>query len=308
MKTERKITGWILKKNVGEILPVNHQLVRFEEEANKRGIDLMFLAPSEIDIVVTKDDRKSILVNGKVVPLPDFVIPRLGSATGYYASAVIRHLERLGVQSINGSEAINTVRDKMYSMQILAQKGLPVPKTMLVRFPISVDLVDKQIGFPLVMKTLAGSLGNGVHLVKDKDGFQDLMDFIHQTDPSARIILQEFISKSHGKDLRVLVVGGRAIGCMLRESKDGNFKANYTRGGMAKRFEMTKEIEILAIEATKVLGLDVSGVDILFDGEGFKICEVNSSAGFKGFEEAYPEADVARDIFDYVSIRTSERQ
>ena len=36
------------------------------------------------------------------------------------------------------------------------------------------------------------------------------------------IILQEFVKDSHGKDLRIIVVGGKVIGAMKRESVDGD--------------------------------------------------------------------------------------
>lgn len=304
-ETEKELIGWVLKKFAGEE-DMSYQFTRFKEEAEKRGITLRFFAPSEIDLVVTRDDRRSVVVNGTTTALPDFVLPRLGSATSYYALAVIRHLERLGVATINESDSIAAVKDKMYSMQVLAEQGLPVPKTMLVKFPIPIEVVKKQIGFPLVLKTVAGSLGNGVHLIKDESHFDDLMGFIQESKPSAQFILQEFIDKSFGKDLRVVVVGDDIVGAMMRESQDGSFKANFSRGGKTEKFTINDEIKRIAIEATKALGLEISGVDLLFDGENsYKICEVNSSPGFHGFEQAYDDVDVAKIIFDYIISRVN---
>jgi gamma-F420-2:alpha-L-glutamate ligase len=34
------------------------------------------------------------------------------------------------------------------------------------------------------------------------------------------------------------------------------------------------------------LQLDVAGIDILFDDEGYRICEANSAPGFQGLERA----------------------
>ena len=116
------------------------------------------------------------------------------------------------------------------------------------------------------------------------------------------IILQEFVSDSHGKDIRVVVVGGRVIGAMKRESKDGDFRANITRGGGAKPVEVDEQMEYLALESTKLLNLDIGGVDLLYDNGGYKICEVNSSPGFYGMEK-YTDIKVSEEIVSYVKYK-----
>ena len=58
-------------------------------------------------------------------------------------------------------------------------------------------------------------------------------------------------------------------------------------------------MEYLALESTKLLGLDIGGVDLLYDSDGYKICEVNSSPGFYGMEK-YTEIRVAEQIVTYV--------
>lgn len=126
---------------------------------------------------MTREDNKSILLNGQPVELPDFIIPRMGSGTpillGDYP-----HLERLGVYCLNSSKAIETVKDKLFSQQLLAEKNLPTPKTMLVKFPVDVDLVERHLGFPVVIKTLSGSQGSGVFLSHKAREFDDLMQLI----------------------------------------------------------------------------------------------------------------------------------
>lgn len=129
------------------------------------------------------------------------------------------------------------------------------------------------------------------------------MTLIDSSKPNANIILQEFVATSRGRDLRVFVVGGRAIACMQRSATDGGFKANVARGGATTAVPLTSEIELLALEATRILGLDISGVDLLFDDDHFKICEVNSAPHFRGLEAAHLDLDVAQEIFRYVQVR-----
>ncbi len=296
--------GWILyRESLAELKPESYEMHRFLEAATHRGIELDIIRPNQLDLIVTRDDRKSIRLDGKVVALPDFVIPRLGAAATYFALATIRHLERLGVTVINNASAIESVKDKLYTQQILAASHLPVPKTMLAKFPLDEDLVAKQLGFPLVIKTLSGSKGSGVYLAENADKFSDLMTLLESTNSNLNIVFQEFIAASHGHDLRVLVIGGRVVACMERVATDGSFKANVSRGGDARAFDLTPQIEMLAIEATRQVGLDISGVDLLFDEDHFKVCEINSSPGFKGIERAYPDADIADAILQYVELR-----
>ncbi len=147
--------------------------------------------------------------------------------------------------------------------QILAASNLLFPKTMLAKFPINTDLVEKNIGFPAIIKTIYGSQGSGVFLTQDKNNFEDLMQLINCTNTNMNIIIREFITDSFGKDLRVFVIDGRAIGCMVRKSVKGNFKANFSQGGEVEKYELNNIISWIAIESAKVLGLDIAGIDLL---------------------------------------------
>lgn len=296
--------GWILYYRSGEQLSTknDHGVLRLLQAADHKGVELSVYQPSQFDLIVSRSDRKSIVIDGKAQPLPDFIIPRMGSLTTYFALAVIRQLERLGVYSCNSSQAIENVKDKLYIHQLLAQSDLPTPKTMLVKFPIeSSDIVEKELAFPLVIKNITGTEGAGIYLCERQDKFIDLMELIYSNNPKANIILQEFIPSSYGKDIRVFVVGGRVVGCMQRKSEQ-SFKANFSRGGTVVPQELTSEIEWLATETARLVELDVTGIDLLFDGDSYKICEANSSPGFKGLEQCTGNV-IAEQILDFISIR-----
>jgi len=115
------MNGWILFKRD---LKESYETQRLVEEFQNTGIKIRVVNPQDVDIFVDRDDRKSILVAGKSRPLPDFVIPRTGSGTTYFIKAIIRHLERLGVILINGSDSIDNVKDKLYTQQVLGQSSL----------------------------------------------------------------------------------------------------------------------------------------------------------------------------------------
>ncbi len=128
------------------------------------------------------------------------------------------------------------------------------------------------------------------------------MELIYSYNQQANIILQEYISPSYGKDLRVFVIGGKVVGCMKRKAYSG-FKANYSLGASVEHFSLTKEVEWLAIETARLMELEIAGVDLLFDHDGFKICEANSSPGFEGLEKVVGH-HIAEDILSYIIHRS----
>ncbi|TCO74619.1 ATP-grasp domain-containing protein [Marinisporobacter balticus] len=295
--------GWIIyNENETEIVSERNEVNRFVEEAKHEGIELRVLKPEQIDLFVTSENRKSILVDGEITQLPDFVLPRMGAGTTYFALAVIRQLERRGVPCINSSQPIENVKDKLYTQQILAQNNFPIPKTMLVKFPVNIDLIEKNIGFPAVVKTLSGTQGKGVFLANNKKSFEHLMQLVEITNAKVNIIIQEFIKDSYGRDLRVLIIGGRAVACMERVAQGDEFRSNFSGGGSVKEYQLTPEIEWLATEACKVTGLEIGGVDLLFEGDHYKICEINSSPGFRGLESCC-NINVPKEVFSYIKVR-----
>jgi len=274
----------------------SYSAVRFAEEAKQNKIGFRFVHPELFEIVTAGEDRrKTIFYKGKEIKLPDVVIPRMGAITTTFALAVIRQFERLGVRVLNGGDAIERAKDKLHALQILTSEHLPIPKTMLVKFPLDLELVKREFSFPIVLKTVSGSQGKGVMLCENEDDLDDIFGILEKNDTS--LILQEFMGESRGRDIRVFVVGNRVIGAMLRTAQKG-FKANVSRGGAAESFPLTPEIERIALDSARSLGLDIAGVDLLFCKKGFRICEVNSSPGFKGFEPA-TGANIPEAIFEY---------
>ena len=184
------VSGWLLVKPQFQD---SYEAKRLVEEFDDSDIKIRIIDPNEIDIFVNKENKQSILVNGESLPLPKFVFPRTGSGTTYHIKAVIRHFERMGVVIINSSDAIDNVKDKLYTHQILAQSNLDIPKTMLLKHPIDIDFVAKHIGFPAIIKTISGSYGRGVFIADGKKQLRQLVTMAELTKKSYNIIIQEFI-------------------------------------------------------------------------------------------------------------------
>jgi gamma-F420-2:alpha-L-glutamate ligase len=265
-----------------------HEVRRFLAEGKKMGIDVKVIKPVQFDLLVTQEVRDTVLIDGKAVPLPDFVFPYFNHADhGYFSLAIVRQLERLGVEVFNGADVIETVRDKLHTHQVLAESGIDTPDTMLAKFPVDMKLIEETIGFPVVVKTLNGALGIGVFLVETQSAFSDLMELVGETNPNLQLIFQKFVAVSKGRDLRLFIVDGEVIAAMERRAKDGGFKANYSSGGSVHFFEADQEAVDIALKTAEVLNIDIGGIDLLFkEGGGYTICEANTFPGFKGLEKA----------------------
>ncbi|MDE7070595.1 MAG: ATP-grasp domain-containing protein, partial [Clostridia bacterium] len=138
------------------------------------------------------------------------------------------------------------------------------------------------------------SLGKGVFKV---DGREELESIAEQV-KGVPHLFQEYIFSSHGKDIRVIVIGGKAVVGMLRKSQ-GDFRSNIELGGIGEKINLPETVIELVQSVAKILKLDYCGVDVLIGDDGYYICEVNSNAFFGGIESV-TEVNVAKAYAQYV--------
>ncbi len=214
-------------------------------------------------------------------------------------------LENRGVRIFNSSNAIDVCDHKGLTFVSLMNSGVDMPKTILapktykqVGYP-SLDFltnIEEILGFPMVIKESRGSFGKQVYLVKTHNELVDMVENLAGND----FIFQQYISTSHGRDVRIEVVGNKVVAAALRNSVDGDFRSNATLGGKMTAYSPSESQIQMAEKVSKLLGLDFAGVDILFGENGKPIlCEVNSNAHFKNLFDA-TGIDTANYIADYI--------
>jgi gamma-F420-2:alpha-L-glutamate ligase len=268
----------------------------------KNGMQGHVLEPKYFDIIVSRNSVKSIRYKGEKIELPDLVLSRTGAGTNYFTRSVMRQIEKFGIPVIDDADSISRVSDKLLTSQLLVKENLPIPKTILVNGDVDIELIEKEIGFPCVVKATSGSKGKTVHLCHNKKDFAGLMSLLASISLKKTMIIQEFVDAQPGTDLRVWVIGGKTVVAMKRTGAEGDFRANISQGGTAELFEITDEVDYLARETARVLGLQIAGVDLLFDKDGYKICEANSSPGFEGMDQ-YCGQDMAQRIVDFIKLK-----
>jgi ribosomal protein S6--L-glutamate ligase/gamma-F420-2:alpha-L-glutamate ligase len=152
--------------------------------------------------------------------------------------------------------------------------------------------VREFLSYPLVAKDCFGSFGQQVRLVNDDE---ELMNEGREGIPK---IFQEYI-ECNGQDIRVEVVGGKAVATVKRKAAEGDFRANASNGGTMTAYLPDEEEERLAIAAAEALQADFAGVDLLLSKDGPVVCEVNSNAHIKNLRNATGR-DVSLDILDHI--------
>ena len=151
-----------------------------------------------------------------------------------------------------------------------------------------------------MIKLLEGTQGVGVVLVESHSAARSVIDAFRQLE--ANILIQEFIEESRGSDVRCLVIGDTVVAAVERRSVDGEFRSNLHQGGEAHEVHLTDEARVTACSATKALGLEFAGVDILRSNRGPLVLEVNSSPGMQGVETA-SGVDVAGMMIEHVEMK-----
>ena len=220
----------------------------------------------------------SLEVNKPIENKPDFVI--FWDKDIYLAE----RLEQNGIRLFNSSRSINLCDNKIFMYQELAKNNISIPRTFIAPKTFEglnyskrdfLNDVIKQINWPIVIKEAYGSFGEQVYLANNLNEANAIIDRIGYKD----FLIQEFIASSKGRDIRINVVGDKAIVSMLRENKN-DFRSNISSGGNGVSFDPEQSYKDIAVKATKALGLDFAGVDVMFGDNGPIICEVNSNPQF----------------------------
>lgn len=228
----------------------------------------------------------------------DAIIPRIGASITFYGTAVVRQFEMMDVYCLNESVAISRARDKLRSLQLLARRGIGLPVTGFAHSTMfTADLIRLVGGSPLVVKMIEGTQGKGVVLAETQKAAQSVIEAFRSI--KANILVQEYIKESRGSDIRCFVIGGRVVAAMMRQGGEGEFRSNLHRGGKASKVKITPEERSTAVRATKIMGLNVAGVDMLRSNHGPVVMEVNSSPGLEGIEKA-TNKDIASLVIEFI--------
>ena len=266
---------------------------RIADALGKEGVSVTVLRASEIDLTVGAEGIEGDLSCDFAVFLDK-------------DDHLARMLESKGVRLFNRAESIRLSDDKMLTH--IALSALPQPETISspLYFAGEEDRaflakVEERLGYPVVVKKCFGAFGREVYLARDREALSALR---------ARLLPEPHLYQRYiecgARDIRVITIGGKAVAAMQRvATAEREFRANVALGGRGESIPLTPEIASLAESASRILGLEYAGVDLLFDGERYLVAEVNSNAHFRKIEEV-TGVDVAALYAKYILSALSQ--
>ena len=277
-----------------------YKINRFKEEFSKLGVSL--------DVVKNDGTLAEIKNNNIVLNIPkcDFIIYL--DKDQYLA----RMLEKSGKRLFNRADFIKLCDDKMLTFIKCSDMGIKMPDTFagpLVYTSITephiefLDEIINKLGFPMVVKKVYGSLGEGVFLVKDREELISLYKEICHNP----ILFQRYVSSSKGRSIRVIVIDGKPFGAFIRKN-GGDFRSNFGTTAGSEKLENTAKYLVFAAKIAEKLEIEYAGIDLLDDDNGdIVMCEINSNAFFEEFEKT-TGLNVAKAFAEMVIKKINEQE
>ena len=201
-----------------------------------------------------------------------------------------RLLEKASYRLFNRADFIKLCDDKVLTFIACSNMGIKMPTTFagpLVYFDIEnknldfLKKIENELGYPMVVKKVYGSLGEGVYLVQNNEELRDLYLKICRNP----ILFQRYVKTSKGHSVRVLIVDGKVFGLFSRKN-DADFRSNFGVSAGGEPIDDQKVYVEFAQNIADKLNIEYAGIDLLDDEDGTPIlCEINSNAFFEEFEK-----------------------
>ena len=236
---------------------------------------------------IKRENVEVVIENGNAVIKPDvdivvnrMLLTKMEQPVGGFGLAKI-FLN--SAPMLNPPEACITAIHKFASAMLLVEGGVPVPDALLALDYDRLNIGKERFGDTAVYKTAIGTNGGGTWRVEKDNKISPRVG-------QREAFLQEFIKHGSGRnsDLRVYVVGGEIIGAMKRYARKGDWRTNVALGGDIENAEdiLTEDVRNISLKSAELLGLDYAGVDLVESADGWKVLEVNPTAGFRGLFKA----------------------
>lgn len=273
-----------------------YSLNRFREELRRRGVEPLTVSPADFIPIACR--------GGRIVALdlerPDGVIHTWWGGRGA-SGIVLESWEQDGSVVANSVAATHLAANKFLASAHLAAAGLPQLPTALSTDAVGDERIGQTMGFPLVLKPAGGSSGQNTHLVRDLEDLHSVASLCRPYD-GFELVLQPFVTEAGATDRRVFVLDGRVLASIERVAPPGDFRSNVAQGGSTRTVSVTPDEAEAAILATRTLGLDYAGVDVIATRNGPIVLEVNGEPQFQALE-GRTGVNVAGAVVEWVLVR-----
>ena len=227
---------------------------------------------------IVKDDK--VIIDDLVLNDLDLFFTYNAGEQTQYQVYLYKTLNRV-IPFINSYEAFELTEDKFQTTFTLKINGIPTTEFRLCHRDDEKFLREFIKEWKrMVYKPVDGWGGIGLTKIENEATLDVLMPFLNQADLRF-LYLEKFINYDN-TDFRVDIVDGEFIACYGRKARKGDWKTNVTSGGSVFLREADDKLIELAKKAAKVTGLDIAGVDIIYDREKeeYVVLEVNGIPAF----------------------------
>ena len=267
------------------------------EAAQDMGYTVLAGPTSDVSSMISQEGSRFWLGRDEVTDFDLCFLRSFGPGSVEQATrriSMMEHMEVAGIKVINSTYPFRRSRDKYATQYTLQAAGIPIPKTFTTE-SLARAYEETQEMIPVIFKPILSSMGRGSMKFDDTDlayNAYKMLDRLYSP-----LIIQGFI-ETPGRDIRVFIIGDQCVGAVYKYIPDGHWKSNVAQGGKMVEEEMTPAIIELGFKATRAMGLDYCGVDILESPDGPVVLEVNAAPGWQGLKEA-TSRDIAKLVVEY---------
>jgi len=187
------------------------------------------------------------------------------------AASVAATYHALGAPTFNPFPMVQRIRNKIVTLRLLAEHGVPIPATYVGADAESlVPLLDQG---PLIVKPYMGSRGIGVQRVTTRD---ELMLAVE----APPILAQRFHPSDDGLDHKISNIGGKVFGVKRI------FPLRVYADKIGTPFEVDDETREIAARISKALELDMFTFDVIVSGGKPYVVDVGAFGSLMGVPNA----------------------
>jgi len=238
----------------------------------------VFFVPTEGIRIGVKKGKFPIFYRDIDLTNFDVVIPRIGAPKATFGYLITKYLRDAGVYVPITPESILIAHDKFLTLKVLNEAKIPIPETYLTMSPPSAKRAILEMKGPIVMKLLNGSGGKGVMFSDNQDNAFSLIDTLNVL--KQPLFIEKYVNNP-GEDIRVIVIGGKAVASMKRIAPKDAKRTNLASGGKGVSYNIDSNIEKIAVKSAKSVGAEICAIDIIEGPKGPVVVELNICPGMK---------------------------
>jgi glutathione synthase/RimK-type ligase-like ATP-grasp enzyme len=296
------------------------------DELERRGVPFVKLDANAHSYDPAEEDVPYSLVFNRASPSAYL---RSEAESTFYTLNWLKHLERRGVEVVNGSQVYTIEISKALQLDILHELGLPYPRARVINSGSVAPRAAEGLRFPVIVKPNVGGSGAGIIRFDSPEELERAA-----TNGSIELgldhtaLVQEFVPYADGHITRVETLGGKFLyainvyppqdsfnlcpadacqttegvaltrsACAIDAPKNGMRVEGYTPPR-----EIIEQVESIA----QRVGLDVGGIEYMIDSRDGKpyFYDINALSNFVADARNVVGFDPFERLVDYLVTRS----